>query len=196
MAKLRLCGGHTSLDGYVADEEGNFDWAAPDEEVHRFVNDLQRSVGTHLYGRRMYEVLVAWETITSDDEPPVMRGLREDLAGGRQDRVLDDPHGRFKRPDEDRAGLRPRGDPADEAAAERDIIVGGPDLGSPGVARRAGRRMPPVPGTRSLVGGGTQRYPTAPACRSTCSTNAASPAAWCTSTTARGRERRRRRQDP
>jgi len=54
----------TSLDGFVADEDGNFDWAAPDPDVHAAVNDLMRRVGTHLYGRRMYEVLVAWE---SDD---------------------------------------------------------------------------------------------------------------------------------
>jgi len=51
----------TSLDGFVADEHGGFDWAAPDEEVHRFVNDLERPAGTYLYGRRMYEVMVAWE---------------------------------------------------------------------------------------------------------------------------------------
>jgi dihydrofolate reductase len=53
-----------SLDGFVADAEGNFDWAAPSEEVHAFVNDLERPVGTYLYGRRMYDVMVAWE---SDD---------------------------------------------------------------------------------------------------------------------------------
>jgi folate-binding protein YgfZ len=51
-----------SLDGYVADESGNFEWAAPGEDVHRFVNDLERDVGTYLYGRRMYEVMAAWET--------------------------------------------------------------------------------------------------------------------------------------
>jgi dihydrofolate reductase len=51
----------TSVDGYVADERGNFDWAAPDEEVHRFVNELERPIGTYLYGRRMYDVMVAWE---------------------------------------------------------------------------------------------------------------------------------------
>src|SRR5438270_8044634 len=56
-----------SLDGYVADDDGNFDWAAPDEEVHAFVNDLERPIGTHLYGRRMYEVLVAWETMPADE---------------------------------------------------------------------------------------------------------------------------------
>jgi dihydrofolate reductase len=58
-----------SLDGYIEDERGRFDWAAPDEEVHAFVNELERSVGTHLYGRRMYETMVAWETM--DDAHPV-----------------------------------------------------------------------------------------------------------------------------
>ena len=61
MAKL-IYTAITSLDGYVADEDGNFDWSAPDEEVHSFVNDLERQVGTYLYGRRMYEVMVYWET--------------------------------------------------------------------------------------------------------------------------------------
>lgn len=51
----------TSLDGYVADEDGDFSWGAPDEEVHRFVNELERVVGTYLYGRRMYEVMSVWE---------------------------------------------------------------------------------------------------------------------------------------
>ena len=61
----------TSLDGYVEDERGRFDWAAPDEEVHAFVNQLERPIGTYLYGRRMYETMVVWETM--DDEHPVMR---------------------------------------------------------------------------------------------------------------------------
>jgi dihydrofolate reductase len=67
-----------SLDGFVADEQGNFDWAMPDEEVHAFVNDLERDVGTHLYGRRMYEVMKVWD---SDDilegQPAVMRDYAE-----------------------------------------------------------------------------------------------------------------------
>lgn len=58
-----------SVDGYVADPAGGFEWAAPDETVHAFVNDLQRRVGTHLYGRRMYEVMVFWETYAPGDSP-------------------------------------------------------------------------------------------------------------------------------
>jgi dihydrofolate reductase len=61
MAKL-IYSAITSLDGYVADRDENFDWAAPDDEVHAYVNDLERSIGTYLYGRRIYEVMLYWET--------------------------------------------------------------------------------------------------------------------------------------
>ena len=63
----------TSLDGYVADADGNFDWSVPDEELHGFINDLEREVGTNLYGRRMYEVMVAWENddLLLDPSPSV-----------------------------------------------------------------------------------------------------------------------------
>ena len=54
-----------SLDRYVEDEQSKFDWAAPDEEVHAFVNDIERPIGTHLYGRRMYETMVYWETVST-----------------------------------------------------------------------------------------------------------------------------------
>jgi len=68
----------TSLDGYVADEDGTFDWAQPSEEVHGFVNDLERPVGTHLYGRRMYEVMVHWEAAHAlAGQPPVVRDFAE-----------------------------------------------------------------------------------------------------------------------
>ena len=52
----------TSLDGYINDERGNFDWAEPSDQVHAFVNDLERGIGTHLYGRRLYDVMTFWET--------------------------------------------------------------------------------------------------------------------------------------
>src|SRR6185295_10586639 len=66
-----------SLDGYVADERGRFGWAAPDEEVHAFVNDLERPIGTYLYGRRMYDVMVAWETIDAAGQPHAVADYAE-----------------------------------------------------------------------------------------------------------------------
>ena len=77
MAKL-IYSAIASLDGYVEDDEGNFDWAAPDGEVHAFVNDLERPIGTYLYGRRMYETMVFWEDVnTGPDQGAVTR----DYAG-------------------------------------------------------------------------------------------------------------------
>ena len=61
-----------SLDGYVEDASGNFEWAAPDEEVHAFVNELERPIGTYLYGRRMYETMVFWETVDPDGDWPAV----------------------------------------------------------------------------------------------------------------------------
>jgi len=66
-----------SLDGYTADSEGKFDWAEPDEEVHAFINDLERGIGTYLYGRRTYEVMLFWETGSLDGQSPAAR----DYAG-------------------------------------------------------------------------------------------------------------------
>ena len=65
MAKL-IYSAIASLDGYVEDQDGGFEWAAPDAEVHAFINDLERPIGTHLYGRRMYETMVYWETLSLD----------------------------------------------------------------------------------------------------------------------------------
>ena len=68
----------TSLDGYVEDARGRFEWAAPDEEVHAFVNDLERPIGTYLYGRRMYETMVFWErAAVGSDQPTVARTFAE-----------------------------------------------------------------------------------------------------------------------
>ncbi|HKU03297.1 MAG TPA: dihydrofolate reductase family protein [Arthrobacter sp.] len=72
MAKL-IYSAIMSLDGYTADADGNFNWSAPDEEIHAFVNDLEREVGTYLLGRRMYEVMSVWETMDTRDEPPVIQ---------------------------------------------------------------------------------------------------------------------------
>jgi dihydrofolate reductase len=119
----------TSLDLFVADETGNFDWAAPDEEVHTFFNDLDRPVGTHLYGRRMYEVLVAWE---SDDivvgQPPyiadfaaIWRGA-DKIVYSRSLESVSSARTRIER-DFDPDAIR-----AMKAGADRDISIGGPEL--------------------------------------------------------------------
>jgi dihydrofolate reductase len=76
MAKLLYCA-IASLDGYVEDEHGHFDWARPDDEVHAFVNDLERPIGTHLYGRRMYETMVFWDTASTHGKPEVFRDYAE-----------------------------------------------------------------------------------------------------------------------
>ncbi len=128
MAKL-IYAAIASLDGYVADEHGNFDWSQPDEEVHGFVNDLERPVGTHLYGRRMYEVLVYWETAhTLADQPPLIRDYAEIWQAA--DKVV------YSRTLESVSSARTRiersFDPERirqlKARAERDISVGGPEL--------------------------------------------------------------------
>jgi dihydrofolate reductase len=68
----------TSLDGYVEDKDGKFEWAAPDDEVHAFLNDLERPIGTYLYGRRMYETMMFWETVsTGPEQPAVVRDFAE-----------------------------------------------------------------------------------------------------------------------
>ena len=77
MAKL-IYTAITSLDGYVEDATGNFDWGAPGREVHAFINDLERPIGTYLYGRRMYETMVFWESVdTGPDQPAVTRDYAE-----------------------------------------------------------------------------------------------------------------------
>ena len=77
MAKL-IYSAITSLDGYVEDEDGKFEWAAPDDEVHAFINELELPIDTYLYGRRMYETMIFWETVsTGADQPAVIREFAE-----------------------------------------------------------------------------------------------------------------------
>jgi len=150
----------TSLDGYVADESGNFDWAAPDEEVHAFVNDLERPIGTFLYGRRMYETMVYWETAhTLADQRAVSQDFTEIWQAA--DKVV------YSRTLETvtsaRTRIERRFDPEVvrqmKARAGRDISVGGPDLAAQaikaGLVDELQLFLTPV-----VVGGGNQSLPT------------------------------------
>src|SRR5580692_1364655 len=76
MAKL-VYSSITSIDGYTEDTDGNFDWGAPDPEVLSFINDVERRFGTYLYGRRMYETMVYWETFDAADASPPERDFTE-----------------------------------------------------------------------------------------------------------------------
>jgi dihydrofolate reductase len=158
MAKL-IYAAITSLDGYVADENGNFDWAAPDEQVHAFINDLERPIGTYLYGRRMYEVMRYWETApTAGDEPPVIRDYAELWRAA--DKVvysttLDEVSSartRIER-DFDAGAVREL-----KASAERDLTVGGSELAAQaikaGLVDELHLFLTPV-----LVGGGNRALP-------------------------------------
>jgi dihydrofolate reductase len=127
----------TSLDGYVADEDGNFAWGKPDVEVHTFVNDLERPIGTYPYGRRMYEVMAYWETVQRQPRPASLHlGLRRDLGGrdkivySRTLETVSTARTRIER-DFDPGAVRQL-----KAEAERDLSVGGPELA--GEAFKAG----------------------------------------------------------
>jgi dihydrofolate reductase len=125
MAKL-IYSAIASLDGYVADENGRFDWAVPDEEVHAFINDLERPVGTYLYGRRLYEVMAAWETV--NDESPSMQDFAElwraadKIVYSKTLQTVSSSRTRIER-DFDPDAVRQL-----KATAGRDMTVGGPNL--------------------------------------------------------------------
>jgi dihydrofolate reductase len=118
-----------SLDGYVADESGGFGWAEPDEAVHSFINDLERRVGTYLLGRRMYEVMAAWDTMgTSNDAPAFIRDFAD--LWHRMDKViyssmLTDVHSARARVERD---FSPDAIRMMKAESARDISIGGPTL--------------------------------------------------------------------
>jgi len=134
MAKL-IYSTIASLDGYVADAEGNFDWGAPDEEVHGFVNDLERGIGTYLYGRRMYEVMVAWETM---DIQPALSPVMADYTRIWQAAEKIIYSTTLEVPSSERTRIERSFDPEAvrqlKATAARDISVGGPDLAGQAIA--------------------------------------------------------------
>jgi dihydrofolate reductase len=126
-----------SLDGYIEDADGKFDWAAPDEEVHSFVNDLERTVGTHLLGRRMYEVMTYWENPPAlDDEPPCIREYAEIWQAADKivySRTLEAAPTRRTRIERD---FDPEAVRRLKSQADRDLSGGGPGLAAEAI--RAG----------------------------------------------------------
>jgi dihydrofolate reductase len=149
----------TSLDGYTADAEGNFDWAVPDEEVHTFVNDLERPIGTYLYGRRMYEVMVGWETAhTGADQPALMQDFAaiwqaaDKIVYSTTLETVSSASTRIEH-DFDPEAIRQM-----KVSATRDISVGGPDLAAQaikaGLVDECHLFVVPI-----VVGAGTQSLP-------------------------------------
>jgi dihydrofolate reductase len=133
MAKL-IYSAIASLDGYVEDEQGGFAWARPDEEVHAFVNELERPIGTYLYGRRMYETMVFWETADTSGEPAEFRDYAEVWRSAEKivySRTL-------RQASSARTRVEPRFEPeairALKAAAAHDVSVGGAELAGQALA--------------------------------------------------------------
>jgi dihydrofolate reductase len=147
-----------SLDGYIADEDGRFDWAVPDEEVHGFINDLERSVGTYLYGRRMYEVMTGWETMALADQSPFMRDFAQIWRAA--DKIVysttlatvSTARTRIER------AFDPEAVRQLKASLARDLAVGGPDLAAhafeAGLVDECHVFVAPI-----VVGGGTRSFP-------------------------------------
>lgn len=157
MAKL-IYSAIASVDGYVADRDGGFGWAEPDEEVHAFVNDLERPIGTYLYGRRMYEVMAAWQTMDLSDEPPHMRDYAEIWRGADKVvysttlRAFDTPKTRLERTFDVDAVRAMRND------AASDLLISGPTLAAhafrAGLIQECHVFLAPV-----TVGGGVAAFP-------------------------------------
>ena len=158
MAKL-IYAALASLDGYIEDEDGSFAWAAPDEEVHAFVNDLERPVGTYLYGRRLYETMAVWETDpTLAEHSPVTRDFAEiwqaadKIVYSRTLGAVSTARTRIER-EFDPEAVREL-----KAAADRDLAVGGPQLAAhafrAGLVEELHLFLAPV-----VVGGGKPALP-------------------------------------
>lgn len=146
-----------SLDGYVEDESGGFSWAVPDAEVHAYINELERPIGTYLYGRRMYETMVYWETVDDHDSEETRDYAR---IWRDADKIVYSQT--LESPSSERTGLEQRLDPAGvtrlKESSERDLSIGGAEIA--GHAMRLGLvdechlLLCPV-----LVGGGKRALP-------------------------------------
>jgi dihydrofolate reductase len=157
MAKL-IYSAIASLDGYVADDDGKFDWAKPDEEVHSFFNELERPIGTYLLGRRLYEVMVYWETISLAGQPPFIQDFAEiwraadKIVYSRTLETVSSARTRIER-DFDPEAVRQL-----KAAAGRDLAVGGPELAAQafkaGLVDECHLLLAPI-----VVGGGKKSLP-------------------------------------
>jgi dihydrofolate reductase len=160
MAKL-IYTAIASLDGYVADEEGKFEWAEPDEEVHAFINDLERSVGTYLYGRRMYETMAGWETdATLAAQSELMRDFAQIWQAAEKivySKTLETASTRRTRIERD---FDPEAVRRMKASAGRDLTVGGPEFAAHAFRARLVDEchlfVAPI-----IVGGGKQSLPDA-----------------------------------
>jgi dihydrofolate reductase len=147
-----------SLDGYIADENGKFDWGKPDEEVHAFVNDLTRRAGTYLYGRRLYEVMLAWEDLDLTGQPAHIRDFAsiwrdaDKVIYSRTLASASSTRTRIEREFDPEAIRRMK------ATAAKDVTVGGAELAA--VAFEAGLvdecHLVLAP---AIVGGGTRALP-------------------------------------
>ena len=184
MAKL-IYSALTSLDGYIADEDGDFDWAVPDEEVHAFINDLARPLGTYLYGRRMYETMVGWETDpTLADRSPPMRDFAEIWQAADKivySRTLEETSTKKTRIERD---FDPEAVRRMKASSEREMSVSGPELAAHAfeaeLVDECHLFLAPI-----VIGGGKRSLPErVRAWGWNCWTSAASVTAWSTSATA------------
>jgi dihydrofolate reductase len=150
-----------SLDGYIADAAGNFDWAVPDEEVHAFVNELERRVGTYLYGRRMYETMAGWESMDTSDSSPAVREFArlwraaDKIVYSRTLKAVSTTRTRLERT------LDPAAVLAAKSTAKRDLTIGGAELAGDalrdGLVDELNLLLAPV-----AVGAGTPALPSDP----------------------------------